>query len=79
MNMNARQLTSAFENFIAENHKHLVMFNQYLMAGYDKDSRMQLKLCTGTKDQIDELFTIFKKFIGELPAPNIDESVKATI
>jgi hypothetical protein len=79
MNMTARQLTSAFEKYIAENHKHLVMFNQYIMAGYDKVAGMQLKLCTGTKDQIDELFTIFKKFIGELPAPNIDESVKAAI
>ncbi len=79
MNMTARQLTSAFEKYIAENHRHLIMFNQYLMAGYDKDARMQLKLCTGTKDQIDELFTIFKKFISELPASNIDESVKATM
>jgi ferritin-like metal-binding protein YciE len=79
MNMTSRQLTSAFEKYIAENHKHLVMFNQYLMAGNDKDGRMQLKLCTGTKDQIDELFTIFKKFMGEMPAPNVDENVKATM
>ncbi len=79
MNMTARQLTSAFEKYVAENHRQLAMFNQYLMAGYDKDGRMQLKLCTGTKDQVDELFSIFKKFMGELPAPNVDESVKATM
>lgn len=79
MNMTARQITSTFEKYVAVNHKHLAMFNQYLMAGYDKDGRMQLRLCTGTKDQIDELFTIFNKFIVELPAPNVDESVKATM
>ena len=76
MNMTARQLTSAFEKYIAENHKPLIMFNQYLMAGYDKDAKMQLKLCTGTKDQIDELFAIFEKFIGELPALNFDKDAR---
>ncbi len=79
MNLTTRQLTSAFEKYITERHKHLVMFNQYIMAGYDKDARMQLKLCTGTKDQIDELFAIFKKFIDELPASNFGESVKAAM
>lgn len=68
MNMNNRELTREFEKYIAENHKHLIMFNQYLMAGYDKDARMQLKLCTGSKEQIDELFAIFNKFTSQLPA-----------
>ena len=68
MNMNNRELTREFEKYIAENHKHLIMFNQYLMAGFDKDARMQLKLCTATKEQIDELFAVFNKFTSQLPA-----------
>jgi ferritin-like metal-binding protein YciE len=76
--MDNRAVTSLFEKHIEEHHKHLVLFNQCLMAHYDKDARLQLKLCSGTKDQIDELFEIFKKFIGGLPPLNLDEGVRAT-
>jgi len=79
MNMSEQQLTSAFEKYITEKHNHLAMFNQCLVAGYDKEARMKLKLCGGTKEQVNELFDIFKEFIGALPPLNLDEGVKATM